>query len=156
MATSNTSLRSRWIRHSSEANLVISKQSLFPTATASVPDLLYQQKAQDSPLLKEIHENLAMSQCSGQFSPQRRPSDQRWSTSGCQALLFHICCSGTNLDEYGQHGLRCKFSGGCYSRHNALSQSLKRALTSDQISAIPKPPGIFGKDKRRHEFMEER
>ncbi|GAV09477.1 hypothetical protein RvY_19016 [Ramazzottius varieornatus] len=106
-----------------EANLALSKWSLLSTAEPPVPELRRQKKAWDMPLLKEIHEELR-----------------------CRS---HVCRCGASVDEFGQHGLSCKFSGGRHSRHSAFNESLKRALTTAQIPAVLEPPGIFRKDKRR-------
>ncbi|GAU90677.1 hypothetical protein RvY_03058-2 [Ramazzottius varieornatus] len=32
----------------------------------------------------------------------------------------HICHCGASVDQYGQYGLSCKFSGGRYSRSSFL------------------------------------
>ncbi|GAV00352.1 hypothetical protein RvY_11215 [Ramazzottius varieornatus] len=56
----------------------------------------------------------------------------------------HIGRRGTSVDEYGRHGLSCKFGGGRYSRHSALNESLKRAQTPAQIPAILEPQGSLG------------
>ncbi|GAU90455.1 hypothetical protein RvY_02867-2, partial [Ramazzottius varieornatus] len=72
---------------------------------------------------------------------------------GAKLSRAHKCRCGANVDGYGQHGLSCSFSGGRYSRHSALNESLKRALTLAQISAILDPPGIFRKNKRRPDGM---
>ena len=53
------------------------------------------------------------------------------------------------VDEYGQHGLSCKFGAGRHSRHSAPNESLRRALATAQVPAILEPPGIFRADKRR-------
>ncbi|GAU91758.1 hypothetical protein RvY_03954 [Ramazzottius varieornatus] len=57
------------------------------------------------------------------------------------------------VDELGQHGLSCKYSAGRHSRHNALKESLRRALATAQVPAILEPPGIFRADKRRPDRM---
>ncbi|GAV05563.1 hypothetical protein RvY_15669 [Ramazzottius varieornatus] len=57
------------------------------------------------------------------------------------------------VDELGQHGLSCKYSAGRRSRHNALNESLRRALATAQVPAILEPPGIFRADKRRSDGM---
>ncbi|GAU90386.1 hypothetical protein RvY_02806 [Ramazzottius varieornatus] len=72
---------------------------------------------------------------------------------GAKLCRSHTCRCGANVDEYGQPGLSCEFSGGGFSRHSALYESLKRALTSAQIPAILEPPRIFRKDKRRSDGM---
>ncbi|GAU96872.1 hypothetical protein RvY_08246 [Ramazzottius varieornatus] len=72
---------------------------------------------------------------------------------GAKLCRPHVCRCGASVDEFGQHGLSCKFSGGRHSRNSALNESLKRALTTVQIPTPLEPPRIFRKDKRRPDGM---
>ncbi|GAU89490.1 hypothetical protein RvY_02037 [Ramazzottius varieornatus] len=72
---------------------------------------------------------------------------------GAKLCRPHVCRCGASVDEFCQHGLSCKFSGGRHSRHSALNESLKRALTTARIPAVLEPSGIFRKDKRRLDGM---
>ncbi|GAU99787.1 hypothetical protein RvY_10738 [Ramazzottius varieornatus] len=87
----------------------------------------------------------------------------RWETSwtttpsgsrlGVRLCCPHACRCGSNVDEYGQHGMYCRCSGGRYSPHSALSESLKRALTSTQTPAIREPSGNFRNNEKRPDGM---
>ncbi|GAU90648.1 hypothetical protein RvY_03037 [Ramazzottius varieornatus] len=48
---------------------------------------------------------------------------------GAKLCRSRMCRCGAYVDEYGQHGLSCNFSGGRYSRQSVLNESLIRALT---------------------------
>ncbi|GAU90715.1 hypothetical protein RvY_03093 [Ramazzottius varieornatus] len=135
----------------SEANLAVAKWSLLTTGEPLLPDLRRQQKVWDTPLFKNIRENLTRMQVSGStrfLPPLSNLLDNnvlRISVGlrlGAKLCRPHTCRCGANVDEYGQHGLSCKFS-----------ESFKRALTSAHSPAILEPPGIFKKDKRRPDGM---
>ncbi|GAV01250.1 hypothetical protein RvY_11990 [Ramazzottius varieornatus] len=162
-----------------EANLALSKWSLLSTAEPPVPELRRQQKAWDMPLLKEIHEQLVSTGSDNDKARLLAVSDKNlgsWlhalPSSSLGNLLDnnalrisiglrldaklcrpHVCRCGTSVDEFSQHGLSCKFSGGRHSRHSALKESLKRALITAQIPVVLEPPGVFRKDKRRPDGM---
>ncbi|GAU95301.1 hypothetical protein RvY_06943 [Ramazzottius varieornatus] len=159
-----------------EANLALSKWSLLSTAEPPVPELRRQQKAWDMALLKEIHEQLVSTASDNDKARLLAVSDKNsgsWLHAlplpslgnlldnnalrisiglrlGAKLCRPHVCRCGASVDEFGQHGLSCKFSGG---RHSALNESLKRALTTAQIPTVLEPPGIFRKDKRRPDGM---
>ncbi|GAV00319.1 hypothetical protein RvY_11186 [Ramazzottius varieornatus] len=55
---------------------------------------------------------------------------------------LHMCRCGKVVDEYGLRGLSCLKSAGRHSRHASLSESVRRALVSAQVSAVLEPLGL--------------
>ena len=55
-------------------------------------------------------------------------------TSWCANLRSHQCVCGENVDQYGD-GLSCRRSAGRHSRHSAVNDLIKRALTAAEIPA---------------------
>ena len=53
------------------------------------------------------------------------------------------------MDERWLYGLSCCFSKGCFSRHSALSDLVKRSLDSAKIPSHLKPTGLYHTDGKR-------
>src|SRR3978361_1251877 len=61
----------------------------------------------------------------------------------------HVCICGSDVDNFGHHGLSCTKSAGRISRHNCLNDILKRAFQSAGIPCILEPPGLLRDDGKR-------
>ena len=62
----------------------------------------------------------------------------------------HQCSScGSDVGELGTHGLSCRFSKGCHSRHAALNNVKKRALESAKVPYLLEPTGPYRSDGKR-------
>jgi len=61
----------------------------------------------------------------------------------------HTCRCGAQVQQDGAHGLSCKRSAGRFSRHSALNDVIKRALSSAGVPAILEPPGLCRADGKR-------
>lgn len=66
----------------------------------------------------------------------------------------HNCNScGESVDILGYHGLSCRKSTGRWSRHAAINDILKRALTSAEIPSVLEPPGCCRNDGKKADGM---
>ena len=66
----------------------------------------------------------------------------------------HQCCNcGQDVDSTGRHGLSCKYSKGRFSRHAALNDIIRRALSSANIPSRLEPPGLSRVDGKRPDVM---
>ncbi|XP_074039515.1 uncharacterized protein [Leptinotarsa decemlineata] len=72
---------------------------------------------------------------------------------GTPLCVQPICKCGAFVDESGTHGLSCRFSAGRLSRHYAINDLIKRALTSAKIPAILEPIGSSRDDGKRPDGM---
>ena len=61
----------------------------------------------------------------------------------------HMCTScGADVDKLGTHGLSCRFSKGCHSRHAAINDSIKRSLDCAKVPSHLEPTGLYRSDGR--------
>lgn len=65
----------------------------------------------------------------------------------------HLCHCGIEVDRLGHHGLSCRRSAGRFSRHAALNDVIRRALTTVNVPAILEPNGISRDDGKRPDGM---
>ena len=63
------------------------------------------------------------------------------------------CVCGAKVDIYGTHGLSCRCSGGCLSRHASVNETIRRALVSDGVPAVLEPVGVCCEDGKRPDGM---
>lgn len=68
---------------------------------------------------------------------------------GCKICHEHTCVCGASADSYGHHALSCSKNSGRFSRHSALNDIIKRALTSAGVPSILEPVGISRSDGKR-------
>ena len=67
----------------------------------------------------------------------------------CAICAPHQCVCGENVDQYGVHGLSCRRSAGRHSRHSAVNDLIKRALTAAEIPARLEPSCLSRNDGKR-------
>lgn len=72
---------------------------------------------------------------------------------GCSICVPHTCICGSIVDELGTHGLSCIFSAGRLSRHHAVNDLIRRALTSAGIPSVLEPTGTSRDDGKRPDGM---
>ncbi len=65
----------------------------------------------------------------------------------CEPLDCPFC--GGQVDEYGIHGLKCRYSKGRHSRHSAINDIIKRSLESIKVPCHLEPTGITRSDGKR-------
>ena len=53
------------------------------------------------------------------------------------------------VDRLGTHGLSCRFSKGCHSRHAAVNDIINRSLVSLKIPSHQEPSGLYRSDGTR-------
>jgi hypothetical protein len=68
---------------------------------------------------------------------------------GSKLCFRHKCKCGTEVDEFGLHGLKCKKSSGRLSRHNHVNELIKRALVSGNIPCVRELLGCSRADGKR-------
>ena len=56
---------------------------------------------------------------------------------------------GATVDQFGLHGLSCRFSTGRHYRHAALNEIIHRALTTSHIPSRLEPTGLDRSDGKR-------
>ena len=62
----------------------------------------------------------------------------------------HECSNcGTQIEEFGTHGLSCCFSRGRHSRHALLNDIIKRSLNTAKIPSHLEPSGFYRSDGKR-------
>lgn len=61
----------------------------------------------------------------------------------------HKCRCGSPVDEFGTHGLSCRYMAGTIARHNELNSILKQSLAAAHVYAITEPEGLFRDDGKR-------
>ncbi len=73
---------------------------------------------------------------------------------GAPLCIPHTCgqCGGP-VDQFGHHGLSCRFSAGRHSRHTALNELIRQALSSAEVPATKEPPGLLREDGKRPDGM---
>ena len=78
--------------------------------------------------------------------PTRIAVSLRLGTPICEP---HRCRCGQRVNEYGRHGLSCKFSAGRNPRHTAINDIVKRALATAGIPAVLELVGLDKSSSRR-------
>ena len=68
---------------------------------------------------------------------------------GAPVCAPHVCVCGAEVDSTGRHGLSCRKSAGRLSRHSAVNDLIKRALSSAEIPARLEPPSLARDDGKR-------
>ena len=69
---------------------------------------------------------------------------------GASLCSPHYCCHcGAQVDDFATHGLSCRWSEGCYSRHVGVNNIIHRALTSAKIPSRLEPSGLSRSDGKR-------
>ena len=68
---------------------------------------------------------------------------------GAPVCLPHVCVCGMAVDSSGRHGLSGRKSAGRLSRHNAVNDSIKRALMSADVPSRLQPKSLAQHDDRR-------
>jgi len=61
----------------------------------------------------------------------------------------HRCSCGEEVCANGYHGLKCKFSRGRRSRHEAVNDILSRALRTAEVPNVREPPGCSRQDGKK-------
>lgn len=72
---------------------------------------------------------------------------------GAKICHPHKCRCGDIVDEFGTHGLKCRYSGGRYVRHQKMNNIIKRGFTSAKTPATLEPVGLFRDDGKRPDGM---
>lgn len=72
---------------------------------------------------------------------------------GSPICAKHYCKCGFAIDEFGLHGLSCRFSSGRLSRHHEVNMLIKNALHAAEIPAILEPSGTSRDDGKRPDGM---
>ena len=68
---------------------------------------------------------------------------------GAPVCSTHTCVCGSTVDTTGRHGLSCRKSAGRLSRHHALNDLIKRALSSAEIPSRLEPSSLARDDGKR-------
>jgi len=68
---------------------------------------------------------------------------------GAPVCSPHTCVCGAAVDSTGRHGLSCRKSAGRHSRHSAVNDLIKRALSSAEIPSRLEPPSLLRNDNKR-------
>ena len=69
---------------------------------------------------------------------------------GAPLCMAHMCSScGTQVDEYGHHGLSCRFSQGRTSRHQSLNNIIHHSMASANVPSRLEPSGLYRSDGNR-------
>ena len=72
---------------------------------------------------------------------------------GAQIVSEHSCVCGIRVHPDGYHGLSCRRSAGCQSRHHAVNDIIATTLCSVGVPAILEPPGLMRGDGKRPDGM---
>ena len=65
----------------------------------------------------------------------------------CQPHKCGHC--GKDVDQFGRHGLSCRFSHGRMPRHQAINNIIFHSLTVANVPSRLEPPGLFRADGKR-------
>ena len=65
----------------------------------------------------------------------------------CRPHLCQHC--GSEVDQFGIHGLSCRMSEGRHFRHSALNDIKHHALSSAKVPSRLEPSGIYHSDRKR-------
>ena len=71
----------------------------------------------------------------------------RLGVSLCHPHKCHQC--GAQVDHLAVHGLSCRRSQGCFSRHTAINDIIKRSLATAKVPPLLEPSGISQSDGKR-------
>ena len=133
------------------------------SGSASLPDDPRRQKAWDLPIVKKTWDNMLLE--ADQVSKSRlMATAQKECGAWLNALL--VSSLGTLLDPESFRvaialrvgadvcipllaGLSCKYSAGCFPRHSAMNDVIKRALQKTGLSSVLEPPGLDRGDESR-------
>ena len=72
---------------------------------------------------------------------------------GAPVCAPHVCICGSAVDSTGRHGLSCRKSAGRLSRHGAVNDIIKRALSSAEVPCRLEPPSLMRDDGKRPDGM---
>lgn len=75
----------------------------------------------------------------------------RLGTAICAPHPCQLC--GTEVSQLGTHGLSCRKSEGRHSRHAAMNNIIKHALSSAGVPSRLEPPGLSRSDGKRPDGM---
>ena len=64
-------------------------------------------------------------------------------------MFLTVLYCGAAVDQFGLHGLSCRFSTGRHYRHAALNEIIHRALTTSHIPSRLEPTGLDRSDGKR-------
>ena len=59
---------------------------------------------------------------------------------GTDVGILHSCHCGGRMNSRGLHGLSCKYNAGCFSRHSAIDNVIKRTLALQKADL----PSVLG------------
>jgi hypothetical protein len=68
---------------------------------------------------------------------------------GATVWVPHPCICGVMVDSTGVHGLSCRKSAGRTSRHAAINDIIKAALTTAEVPSSLEPRGLARDDAKR-------
>ena len=68
---------------------------------------------------------------------------------GVPLVRVHHCVCGTEVDQFGHHGLSCRRSAGRHRRHALANDVIVRAIRSLKIHAELEPPRLLRSDGKR-------
>jgi hypothetical protein len=68
---------------------------------------------------------------------------------GAPICAPHVCICGDMVDSTGTHGLSCRKSAGRLSRHSAVNDLIKRALSSAEVPSRLEPSSLMRDDGKR-------
>jgi len=68
---------------------------------------------------------------------------------GAPLVRPHRCVCGTEVNEYGHHGLSCRRSAGRHRRHALANDVIVRAIRSIDVHAELEPPRLLRDDLKR-------
>ena len=72
---------------------------------------------------------------------------------GANIVEEQRCICGASVHRNGTHGLSCRKSGGRIPRHQAVNETLRRALVSGGVPSILEPVGVCREDAKRPDGM---
>ena len=142
---------------------------------ASMPDDPRRQKAWDLPIVKKNWDNMLLEadQLSrARFVDTAQKESGAWLNAlsvsslgtlldpesfrvaialrvGADVCIPYSCCCGGRMDSRGLHGLSCKYSAGCFPRHSAMNDVIKRVLQNASLPSVLEPPGLDRGDGSR-------
>ena len=61
----------------------------------------------------------------------------------------HPCPCGAMVTSRGTHGLSCKRSSGCSTRHQQINDAIWRALKCADVPSTKEPAGLLRGDEKR-------
>ena len=68
---------------------------------------------------------------------------------GADVCIPHSWRCGGRMDSRGLHGLSCKYSAGCFPRHSAMNDVIKRVFQKAGLPSVLEPPGLDRGDGSR-------